>query len=144
MINTKPYIDTTLADDDSNKTIKPYNAPFAQNTVRNFVTNNHIHVALGILTAVVIATTMSFTGMTHVLYASIGCLGVFALIAVQITLSAWFNANINKMQDSTTKIMFYAYFILLGITLSTILCAFSLTIIIIALIIATALSFGVK
>lgn len=140
MINTKPYIDTTLADDDSNKIA---NQP-VPNTIRNFVTNNHIHVALGILTAVVIATTMSFTDMTHVLYASIGRLGVFALIAVQIALSAWFNANINKMQDSTARIMFYAYFILLGITLSTILCAFSLTIIIIALIIATAISFGVK
>lgn len=144
MINTKSYIDTTLADDNSNKTIKPYNAPFAQNNVRNIVTHNYIHVVLGILITVVIATTMSFTGMTHVLYASIGRLGVFALIAVQIALSAWFNANINKMQDSTARIMFYAYFILLGITLSTILCAFSLTIIIIALIIATALSFGVK
>lgn len=143
IINDKPYIDTTLADEDSNKTANQYVQP-VPNTVRNFVTNNHIHVVLGILTAVVIATTMSFTGMTHVLYASTGRLGVFALIAVQIALSAWFNANINKMQDSTARIMFYAYFILLGITLSTILCAFSLTIIIIGLIIATALSFGVK
>lgn len=140
MINTKPYIDTTLADENSNKTV---NQP-VPNTVRNFVTNNHIHVALGILTAVIITAAMSFTGMTHVLYASVGHLGVLALIAVQIVLSAWFNANIDKMQDSTAKIMFYAYFILLGITLSTILCAFSITIIIIALIIATALSFGVK
>lgn len=140
MINTKPYIDTTLADDDSNKTV---NQP-VPNNVRNFVTNNHIHVALGILIAAIIAVTMSFTNVTHVLYASVGRLGVLALIAVQIALSAWFNANIDKMQDSTAKIMFYAYFILLGITLSTILCAFSLTIIIIALIIATALSFGVK
>lgn len=143
MINTKPYIDTTLADEDSNETTSQQVQP-VPNTVRNFVTNKHIHVVLGILTAVVIATTMSFTDMTHVLYASIGRLGVFALIAMQIALSAWFNANINKMQDSTARIMFYAYFILLGITLSTILCAFSLTIIIIALIIATALSFGVK
>lgn len=140
MINTKPYIDTTLADEDSNKTVNQH----VPNTIRNFVTNNHIHVALGILTAVVIATTMSFTGMIDVLYANIGRLGVLALIAVQIALSAWFNANINKMQDSTARIIFYAYFILLGITLSTILCAFSITIIIIALIIATALSFGVK
>lgn len=109
MINDKPYIDTTLADEDSNKTV---NQP-VPNTVRNFVTNKHIHVVLGILTAAIIAVTMSFTGMTHVLYASIGRLGVFALIAVQIALSAWFNANINKMQDSTAKMMFYAYFILL-------------------------------
>lgn len=137
MINNKPYIDTTLADEDSNKITKP-------NTVRNFVTNNHIHVALGILTAVIITAAMSFTNVTYVLYASVGRLGVLALIAVQIALSAWFNANIDKMQDSTARIMFYAYFILLGITLSTILCAFSITIIIIALIIATALSFGVK
>lgn len=143
MINDKPYIDTTLADDDSNETTSQHVQP-APNTVRNFVINQHIHVALGILAAVVIATTMSFTGMTHVLYASIGRLGVFALIAAQIALSAWFNAHIDKMQDSTARIMFYVYFILLGITLSTILCAFSLTIIIIALIIATALSFGVK
>lgn len=143
MINDKSYIDTTLADEDSNETISQQVQP-VPNTVRNFVTNNHIHVALGILIAAIITVTMSFTGMTHVLYASIGRLGVFALIAVQIALSAWLNANINKMQDSTAKMMFYAYFILLGITLSTILCAFSLTIIIIALIIATALSFGVK
>lgn len=143
MINDKPYIDTTLADEDSNKTVNQH-VQHVPNTVRNFVTNKHIHVALGILTTVVIATTMSFTDMTHVLYASVGRLGVLALIAVQIALSAWFNANINKMQDSTAKMMFYAYFILLGITLSTILCAFSITIIIIALIIATALSFGVK
>lgn len=143
IINDKPYIDTTLADEDSNETTSQQVQP-VPNTVRNFVTNKYIHVALGILTAVVIATTMSFTGMTNVLYASIGRLGVFALIAVQIALSAWFNAHIDKMQDSTAKMMFYAYFILLGITLSTILCAFSLTIIIIALIIATALSFGVK
>ena len=114
IINDKPYIDTTLADEDSNEIT---NQP-VPNTVRNFVINKHIHVALGILTAVVIATTMSFTGMTHVLYASIGRLGVFALIAVQIALSAWFNANIDKMQDSTARMMFYAYFILLGITLS--------------------------
>lgn len=143
MINDKPYIDATLADEDSNETTSQHVQP-VPNTVRNFVTNNHIHAALGILAAVVITTTMSFTGITHVLYASIGRLGVLALIAVQIALSAWFNANIDKMQDSTTKMMFYTYFILLGITLSTILCAFSLTIIIIALIIATALSFGVK
>lgn len=143
MINTKPYIDTTLADEDSNETTNQRVQP-VPNTVRNFVTNNHIHIALGILTAVIITATISFTGMTHVLYASVGRLGVLALIAVQIALSAWFNANINKMQDSTARIMFYAYFILLGITLSTILCAFSITIIIIALIIATALSFGVK
>lgn len=140
MINTKPYIDTTLADEDSNKTVNQH----VPNIIRNFITNNHIHVALGILTAIVIAATMSFTGMTHVLYASVGRLGVLALIAVQIALSAWFNANIDKMQDSTTRTIFYAYFILLGITLSTILCAFSITIIIIALIIATALSLGVK
>lgn len=140
IINDKPYIDTTLADDDSDKIT---NQP-APNTVRNFVTNNHIHVALGILATVVIATTMSFTGMTHVLYASVGRLGVFALIAAQIALSIWFNANIDKMQYSTAKMMFYFYFMLLGITLSAIFCAFSLTIIIIALIIATALSFGVK
>lgn len=81
MINTKPYIDTTLADDDSNKTIKPYNAPFAQNNVRNIVTHNYIHVVLGILITVVIATTMPFTGMIDVLYATVGRLGVFALIA---------------------------------------------------------------
>lgn len=143
MINDKPYIDATLADEDSNETTSQQVQP-VPNTVRNFVTNNHIHVALGILIAAIIAVTMSFTGMTHVLYASIGRLGVFALIAVQIALSAWFNANIDKMQDSTARIMFYIYFILLGITLSTILCAFSLTIIIIGLIIATALSFGVK
>lgn len=143
IINDKPYIDTTLADEDSNETTSQQ-VQSVPNTVRNFVINKHIHVALGILTAVVIATTMSFTGMTHVLYASIGRLGVFALIAAQIALSAWFNAHIDKMQDSTARIMFYAYFILLGITLSTILCAFSLTIIIIGLIIATALSFGVK
>ena len=143
MINDKPYIDTTLADDDSNETTSQQ-VQHVPNTVRNFIINKHIHVALGILTAVVIATTMSFTGITHVLYASIGRLGVFALIAAQIALSAWFNAHIDKMQDSTAKMMFYAYFILLGITLSTILCAFSITIIIIALIIATALSFGVK
>ena len=143
MINDKPYIDTTLADEDSNKTTSQQ-VQSVPNIVRNFVTNNHIHVALGILIAAIITVTMSFTGMTHVLYASIGRLGVFALIAVQIALSAWFNAHIDKMQDSTAKMMFYAYFILLGITLSTILCAFSLTIIIIALIIATALSFGVK
>lgn len=143
MINTKPYIDTTLADEDSNETTSQQVQP-VPNTIRNFVTNNHIHVALGILTAVVIATTMSFTGMTHVLYASVGRLGVLALIVVQIALSAWLNANIDKMQDSTAKMMLYAYFILLGITLSAILCAFSITIIIIALIIATALSFGVK
>lgn len=140
MINNKPYIDTTLADEDSNKTANQH----VPNTVRNFVTNNHIHVALGILIAAIITVTMSFTNVTHVLYASVGRLGVLALIAVQIALSAWFNANIDKMQDSTAKMMFYACFILLGITLSTILCAFSLTIIIIALIIATALSFGVK
>lgn len=140
IINDKPYIDTTLADEDSNE----INNQPVPNTVRNFVINKHIHVALGILIATIIATTMSFTGMTHVLYASTGRLGVFALIAAQIALSAWFNANIDKMQDSTAKMMFYAYFILLGITLSTILCAFSLTIIIIGLIIATALSFGVK
>lgn len=143
IINDKPYIDTTLADEDSNETTSPQVQP-VPNTVRNFVINKHIHVALGILIAAIIATTMSFTGMTHVLYASIGRLGVFVLIAVQIALSAWFNAHIDKMQDSTAKMMFYAYFILLGITLSTILCAFSLTIIIIALIIATALSLGVK
>lgn len=143
MINDKPYIDTTLADKDSNETTSQQVQP-VPNTIRNFVTNNHIHVALGILTAVIITATMSFTGMTHVLYASVGRLGVLALIVVQIALSAWLNANIDKMQDSTARIMFYAYFILLGITLSTILCAFSITIIIIALIIATALSFGVK
>lgn len=143
MINDKPYIDTTLADEDSNETTSQQAQP-VPNTVRDFVTNNHIHVALGILIAAIIAATMSFTNVTHVLYASVGRLGVLALIAVQIALSAWFNANINKMQDSTARIMFYAYFILLGITLSTILCAFSITIIIIALIIATALSFGVK
>lgn len=143
MINDKPYIDTTLADEDSNETTSQQVQP-VPNTVRNFVTNNHIHVVLGILIAAIITATMSFTGITHVLYVSIGRLGVFALIAVQIALSAWFNAHIDKMQDSTARIMFYAYFILLGITLSTILCAFSLTIIIIALIIATALSFGVK
>lgn len=143
MINDKPYIDATLADEDSNETTSQQVQP-VPNTVRNFVTNNHIHVALGILIAAIIAVTMSFTGMTHVLYASVGRLGVLALITVQIALSAWFNANIDKMQDSTARIMFYAYFILLGITLSTIICAFSITIIIIALIIATALSFGVK
>lgn len=96
MINDKPYIDTTLADEDSNETISQQVQP-VPNTVRNFVTNNHIHVALGILIATIIAVTMSFTNVTYVLYASIGRLGVFALIAMQIALSAWFNANIDKM-----------------------------------------------
>lgn len=143
IINDKPYIDTTLADEDSNETTSQRVQP-VPNTVRNFVTNNHIHVALGILIAAIITATMSFTGMTHVLYATVGRLGVFALIAAQIALSIWFNANIDKMQYSTAKMMFYFYFMLLGITLSTILCAFSLTIIIIELIIAMALSFGIK
>lgn len=144
MINTKPYIDTTLADDDSNKTIKPYNAPFAQNNVRNIVTHNYIHVVLGILITVVIATTMPFTGMIDVLYATVGRLGVFALIAAQIALSIWFNANIDKMQYSTAKMMFYFYFMLLGITLSAIFCAFSIGTIIVAIVIAAVLSFVVK
>lgn len=134
MINTKPYIDTTLADENSNKTV---NQP-VPNTVRNFVTNNHIHVALGVLTAVIITAAMSFTGMTHVLYASVGRLGVLALIAVQIALSAWFNANIDKMQDSTAKIMFYAYSALTGITLSTIFYVFSIKTIGIALLMSAA------
>lgn len=143
-MNYKPYIDTTLADDNSNKTIKPYNEPFAQNNVRNIVTYNYIHVVLGILITVVIATTMSFTGMIDVLYATVGRLGVFDLIAAQIVLSIWFNTNIDKIQYSTPKMMFYFYFMLLGITLSAISCAFSIGIIIIAIIIAAVLSFVVK
>jgi hypothetical protein len=101
-------------------------------------------VVLGILITVVIAITMSFTSMIDVLYATVGRLGVFALIAAQIALSIWFNTNIDKMQYSTTKMMFYFYFMLLGITLSAILCAFSIGTIIIAIAIAAALSFVVK
>lgn len=142
-MNYKPYIDTTLADENSSEIIKPHKT-FAQNNVRNTLTHNYTHVILGVLTAVSIVAIMSFTNMNHVLYAIIGRLGVFDLVAVQIFLATWFCANTNKMQDSTAKMTFYSYFVLAGITLSTLFCAVSIEAIIVALIIAVILCFGVK
>lgn len=142
-MNYKPYIDTTLADENPSEIIKSRKT-FAQNNVRNTLTHNYVHVTLGVLTAVSIVAIMSFTNMNHVLYAIIGRLGVFDLVAVQIFLATWFCTSINKMQNSTAKMAFYSYFVLAGITLSTLFCAVSIEAIIVALIIAVILCFGVK
>lgn len=135
MINSKPYIDTTLSSENS---VKQRNTLFASDKVRDFVMYTYAHMSLGVLTTAVIAIIMAFTNMTYVLYASMGRLGMFALIAVQIILSFWLCFGIHKMQASTAKLIFYAYSALTGITLSTIFYTFSIKTIGIALLMSAA------
>lgn len=135
MIDSKPYIDTTLSSETS---VKQHASLFATDSVRNFVMYTYAHMSLGVLTTAVIAIIMAFTNMTYVLYASMGHLGMFALAAVQIILSFWLYLGVNKMQASTAKTIFYAYSALTGITLSTIFYVFSIKTIGIALLMAAA------
>lgn len=135
MIDSKPYIDTTLSSENS---VKQRNTLFASDKVRDFVMYTYAHMSLGVLTTAVIAIIMVFTNMTYVLYASMGRLGMFALIAVQIILSFWLCFGIYKMQASTAKLIFYAYSALTGITLSTIFYTFSIKTIGIALLMSAA------
>lgn len=135
MINSKPYIDTTLSSENS---VKQRNTLFASDKVRDFVMHTYAHMSLGVLTTAVIAIIMAFTNMTYVLYASMGRLGMFALAAVQIILSFWLCLGVNKMQASTAKTIFYAYSALTGITLSTIFYVFSIKTIGIALLMSAA------
>lgn len=135
MINSKPYIDTTLSSENS---VTQRNTLFASDKVRDFVMYTYAHMSLGVLTTAVIAIIMAFTNMTYVLYASMGRLGMFALVAVQIILSFWLCFGIHKMQASTAKLIFYAYSALTGITLSTIFYTFSIKTIGIALLMSAA------
>lgn len=135
MINSKPYIDTTLSSENS---VTQRNTLFASDKVRDFVMFTYAHMSLGVLTTAVIAIIMAFTNMTYVLYASMGRLGMFALAAVQIILSFWLCLGVNKMQASTAKTIFYAYSALTGITLSTIFYVFSIKTIGIALLMSAA------
>lgn len=135
MINSKPYIDTTLSSENS---VTQRNTLFASDKVRDFVMYTYAHMSLGVLTTAVIAIIMAFTNMTYVLYASMGRLGMFALVAVQIILSFWLCFGIYKMQASTAKLIFYAYSALTGITLSTIFYTFSIKTIGIALLMSAA------
>lgn len=135
MINSKPYIDTTLSSENS---VTQRNTLFASDKVRDFVMYTYAHMSLGVLTTAVIAIIMAFTNMTYVLYASMGRLGMLALAAVQIILSFWLCLGVNKMQASTAKTIFYAYSALTGITLSTIFYVFSIKTIGIALLMAAA------
>lgn len=135
MIDSKPYIDTTLSSDNF---VKQRASLFATDSVRNFVMYTYAHMSLGILTTAVIAIIMAFTNMTYVLYASMGRLGMFALAAVQIILSFWLCLGVNKMQASTAKTIFYAYSALTGITLSTIFYVFSIKTIGVALLMSAA------
>lgn len=135
MINSKPYIDTTLSSETS---VTQRNTLFASDKVRDFVMYTYAHMSLGVLTTAVIAIIMAFTNMTYVLYASMGRLGMFALVAVQIILSFWLCFGIYKMQASTAKLIFYAYSALTGITLSTIFYTFSIKTIGIALLMSAA------
>lgn len=79
MIDSKPYIDTTLS---SEKSVKQRNTLFASDNVRDFVMYTYAHMSLGVLTTAVITIIMAFTNMTYVLHASMGRLGMFALAAV--------------------------------------------------------------
>lgn len=135
MINSKPYIDTTLSSENS---VTQHNTLFASDKVRDFVMYTYAHMSLGVLTTAVIAIIMAFTNMTYVLYASMGRLGMFALVAVQIILSFWLCFGIYKMQASTAKLIFYSYSALTGITLSTIFYTFSIKTIGIALLMSAA------
>lgn len=135
MIDSKPYIDTTLSSENS---VTQRNALFASDKVRDFVMYTYAHMSLGVLTTAVIAIIMAFTNMTYVLYASMGRLGMFALVAVQIILSFWLCFGIYKMQASTAKLIFYSYSALTGITLSTIFYTFSIKTIGIALLMSAA------
>lgn len=135
MIDSKPYIDTTLSSENS---VTQRNTLFASDKVRDFVMYTYAHMSLGVLTTAVIAIIMAFTNMTYVLYASMGRLGMFALVAVQIILSFWLCFGIYKMQASTAKLIFYAYSALTGITLSTIFYTFSIKTIGIALLMSAA------
>lgn len=135
MINSKPYIDTTLSSESS---VTQRNTLFASDKVHDFVMYTYAHMSLGVLTTAVIAIIMAFTNMTYVLYASMGRLGMFALVAVQIILSFWLCFGIYKMQASTAKLIFYSYSALTGITLSTIFYTFSIKTIGIALLMSVA------
>lgn len=135
MIDSKPYIDTTLSSENS---VTQRNTLFASDKVRDFVMYTYAHMSLGVLTTAVIAIIMAFTNMTYVLYASMGRLGMFALVAVQIILSFWLCFGIYKMQASTAKLIFYSYSALTGITLSTIFYTFSIKTIGIALLMSAA------
>lgn len=135
MINSKPYIDTTLSSENS---VTQRNTLFASDKVRDFVMYTYAHMSLGVLTTAIIAIIMAFTNMTYVLYASMGRLGMFALVAVQIILSFWLCFGIYKMQASTAKLIFYSYSALTGITLSTIFYTFSIKTIGIALLMSAA------
>lgn len=135
MIDSKPYIDTTLSSENS---VTQRNTLFASDKVRDFVMFTYAHMSLGVLTTAVIAIIMAFTNMTYVLYASMGRLGMFALVAVQIILSFWLCFGIYKMQASTAKLIFYSYSALTGITLSTIFYTFSIKTIGIALLMSAA------
>ena len=135
MIDSKPYIDTTLSSENS---VTQRNTLFASDKVRDFVMYTYAHMSLGVLTTAVIAIIMAFTNMTYVLYASMGRLGMFALVAVQIILSFWLCFGIYKMQASTAKLIFYSYSALTSITLSTIFYTFSIKTIGIALLMSAA------
>lgn len=135
MINSKPYIDTTLSSDNS---VKQRTSLFATDNVRDFVMYTYAHMSLGVLTTAVIAIVMAFTDLTRVLFLCMGHLGIFALVAVQIILSVWLCLGVNKMQASTAKIIFYSYSALTGVTLSILFYIYSIKSIGIAFLMAAA------
>ena len=111
-----------------------------QEGLNAYISNVFVKMFLGLLvTAIAAIFTATNQAMLNVIY---GTPMIFVLIIAELVIVFSLSARIGKISYSSAKIMFYAYAVINGITLSSIFLVYNLGTIYTAFI-TTAISFGV-
>lgn len=90
------------------------------------VTRAYGEMTIGLLVTAAVAILTQVTGAYIALIQTLGVIGVWAPLVVEIVIAIYLGARIEKINPSTARVMFYVYAAIMGFSLSTIFMAYDL------------------
>ena len=90
------------------------------------VTRAYGEMTIGLLVTAAVAILTQVTGAYIALIQTLGVIGVWAPLIVEIVIAIYLGARIEKINPSTARVMFYVYAAIMGFSLSTIFMAYDL------------------
>ena len=90
------------------------------------VTRAYGEMTIGLLVTAAVAILTQVTGAYIALIQTLGVIGVWAPLIVEIVIAIYLGARIEKINPSTARVIFYVYAAIMGFSLSTIFMAYDL------------------
>ena len=90
------------------------------------VTRAYGEMTIGLLVTAAVAILTQVTGAYIALIQTLGVIGVWAPLIVEVVLAIYLAARIEKISPTTARVMFYVYAAIMGFSLSTIFMAYDL------------------